>query len=315
MHRALRCKANQRMTEPSQAGVQRIKIDGGYHVYTRKVGHGPIVLLLLHGGPGCTHEYFECFETWLAPNEYTFYYYDQLGSYHSDQPDDPSLWTVERFREEVETVRRTLGLEQFYLLGNSWGGMLGLEYALKYPSHLKGLIISNMTASIDSYVTYLGELRGRLSPDEVALMARHEAADDLEAPAYQALLDRLYRRHICRLDPWPEPLDRMHTHQATSVYHTMQGHNEFVVTGTFRDWNRWDDLYRFTVPTLLSVGRHDTMRPADIEEMGRRMPVSRVSVCENGSHLSMWDDPDTYFTALKTFLREVEAGTFTNQLG
>lgn len=118
------------MTHKAEAGVQRIEIDGGYHVWTRRVGHGPIVLLLLHGGPGCTHEYFECFESWLSPDEYTFYYYDQLGSFHSDQPEDTSLWNVERFRAEVEQVRVALGLEQFYLFGNSWGGMLGTEYAL-----------------------------------------------------------------------------------------------------------------------------------------------------------------------------------------
>ncbi|TSA82082.1 alpha/beta fold hydrolase [Deinococcus detaillensis] len=297
--------------QPSADEVRHITVDGAYQVYTRRVGHGPIKLLLLHGGPGCTHEYFESFAEFLSPDEYTFYYYDQLGSFYSDQPDDTSLWTVERFREEVEQVRSALGLESFYLFGNSWGGMLGIEYALKYQSHLKGLIVSNMTASIASYTEYINELRGQMAPAQVAVMKAHEAAGTLDDPEYQELLTKLYNQHICRVVPWPEPVQRMFGHLAQSVYNTMQGPNEFLVTGNFKDWNRWEDLHRIHVPTLLSVGRHDTMRPADIEEMGRRMPNSRVSICEEGSHLSMWDDQDTYFTALKTFLSDVEAGHFT----
>jgi proline iminopeptidase len=292
--------------------IRQIAIEGGYQVWTRRVGHGPVTLLLLHGGPGCTHEYFESFEDFLSPDEYTFYYYDQLGSFYSDQPDDLSLWTVERFREEVEQVRSALGLETFYLFGNSWGGMLAIEYALQYPQYLRGLIVSNMTASIASYTEYINELRERMSADEVAVMKAHEAAGTLGDPEYQDLLTQLYNQHICRVVPWPEPVQRMFEHLALPVYNTMQGPNEFVITGNFKDWNRWNDLHRISVPTLLSVGRHDTMRPSDIEEMGRRMPNSRVSICENGSHLSMWDDQDNYFTALKTFLQDVNAGRFAS---
>lgn len=293
--------------------IKRVQVDGQYHVWTKKVGHGPITLLLLHGGPGCTHEYFECFEQWLSPDEYTFYYYDQLGSFYSDQPEDPSLWTVERFREEVEQVRQALGLKQFYLFGNSWGGMLAIEYALKYQRHLKGMIISNMTASIASYVAYVNELRERLPDQDVARMKQHEISGELDHPEYQELLMTLYNRHICRVVPWPEPVQRMFTHLATPVYNTMQGPNEFVVTGNFKDWNRWEDLHRITAPTLLSVGRHDSMNPTDIQEMGRRLPNASVTICENGSHLSMWDDAETYFDALKTFLHTQERQTSQRQ--
>lgn len=298
------------MTRKATADVRQITIEGGYQVYTRKIGHGPVVLLLLHGGPGCTHEYFECFEQWLSPDEYTFYYYDQLGSFYSDQPDDPSLWNVARFRSEVEQVRQALGLEDFYLFGNSWGGMLGIEYALEHQTHLKGLIVSNMTASIASYIAYLGELRDRMGPEKVATMKRYEATGEYDAPEYQALLTELYNVHICRVVPWPEPVQRMFGHMATPVYNTMQGDNEFVVTGNFKDWDRWSDLHRLSVPTLLSVGRYDSMNPADVERMGELIPNSRVSICENGSHLSMWDDPEVYFSALKTFLHDVETGQF-----
>ena len=302
------------MTQNAAANVQHVMVDGRYQVWTRKIGHGPIKLLLLHGGPGCTHEYFECFEEWLSPDEFTFYYYDQLGSFYSDQPDDTSLWNVDRFRGEVEQVRQALGLEGFYLFGNSWGGMLGIEYALEHQAHLKGLIVSNMTASIASYVAYLGELRGRMGPDKVATMKAYEAASEYDNPEYQALLTELYNVHICRVVPWPEPVQRMFGHMALPVYNTMQGDNEFVVTGNFKDWNRWADLHRLALPTLLSVGRHDSMNPADVEKMGRLMPNARVSICENGSHLSMWDDPEVYFSALKAFLNDVETGQFIPDL-
>src|SRR5205814_2618326 len=129
--------------EVKTGGIQMIQVDGKYNVWTKKVGHGKTKMLLLHGGPGCTHEYFECFEDFLPQAGITYYYYDQLGSAYSDQPEDKSLWTVDRFREEVEQVRKGLGLDDFVLYGHSWGGMLGIEYALKYQKHLKALVISN----------------------------------------------------------------------------------------------------------------------------------------------------------------------------
>ena len=290
-------------------GVQYVPVDGGYRVWTRRVGSGAAKMLLLHGGPGCSHEYLECFEERMPLDEVEIIFYDQLGSHFSDQPDDTSLWRVERFVEEVEQVRSALGLEQFYLYGNSWGGMLAIEYALEYQEHLKGLVVSNMTASIADYVAHANELRDRLPADVVARMKAFEEAGDFENPEYeQMVVEHLYSQHLCRVDPWPDAVMRTFMHLAKPVYNTMQGPNEFVVTGNFKDWNRWEDLHEIAVPTLLSVGRHDTMRPAEIEEMGRRIPNSRVSICENGSHLSMWDDPDAYFAAIVDFVRDVEAG-------
>lgn len=139
------------------AGIQMIDIDGGYKVWTKRFGKNDnIKVLLLHGGPAMTHEYMECFESFFPQANIEFYEYDQLGSYYSDQPNDTSLWTIERFVEEVEQVRKALGLtpDNFYLLGNSWGGMLAMEYALKYQDNLKGLIICNMTADFGKYEIY-----------------------------------------------------------------------------------------------------------------------------------------------------------------
>jgi proline iminopeptidase len=285
------------------AGLTRIvTLDDGYHVWTRRVGDGPIPLLLLHGGPGGTYEQFENFPDELCPAGVTVYFYDQLGSYHSDQPDDPRLWRVERFREAVEQVRRALGLERFFLLGQSWGGLLGIEYALAYPDRLEGLIVSNMTASIPSYVRYINELRERLPAAQVARMKEYEARGAYDAPEYQDLLMELYRRHICRRVPWPEPVNRLFQHLAVPVYEAVQGHNEFVVTGNMAEWDRWQDLATLRVPTLLLVGRHDSMRVEDIEEMTRRIPGARMALCPDGSHLSQWDDPTHYFPPLRDFL-------------
>lgn len=293
-------------------GARAIPIDGGkYKVWVKKVGSGPIHVLTLHGGPGVTHEYFECFEDFLPQAGITFWYYDQLGSGFSDQPDDTSLWTVDRFREEVEQVRAALSLENFYLFGQSWGGMLGIEYALKYQKHLKGLVISNMTASIPSYMAYADVLRNRFPKETLDILAKYEAKGEYHAPEYEkAIFETLYTQHLCRLDPWPEPVERTFKHLNPKVYETMQGPNEFVVNGTFKDWDRWKDLPKITVPTLLIGAKYDTMSVDDIRKEGSLIPRSRVHICPDGSHLAMWDDQEDYFRALIGFLKDVEAGRF-----
>jgi proline iminopeptidase len=293
-------------------GVRMIPIDGGkYKVWTKKIGRGGIKMLTLHGGPGFGHEYFECFEDFLPEHGIEFYYYDQLGSYYSDQPDDVSLWTVDRFREEVEQVRQALGLENFYLLGHSWGGMLGIEYALKYQKHLKGLVISSMTASIPSYMAYAARLKAALPAETIAILDKYEAKGDYENPEYEkVMMEQVYSRHICRLDPWPEPVARCFKHMNPKVYNTMQGPNEFVVTGTFKDWDRWNDLPKITVPTFLVAGHFDEMNPDDIRREGRLIPNSRVLICPKGSHMCMWDDQQAYFAGLLKFIDDVEAGRF-----
>jgi proline iminopeptidase len=302
-----------RKPEVRTAGIRMVPVAGKYRVWTKRVEPcrrplaGPPKILTLHGGPGATHEYLECFEDFLPQRGIEYYYYDQLGSAYSDQPDDPTLWTVERFREEVEQVRAGLGLEDFYLYGQSWGGLLAIEYALKYQKHLKGLIVSNMVGSWASYVDYVKELRRELPPAAIRVLEEYEAKQQYEAPEYQeVLMKELYRKRICRLDPWPEPVERAFRHLNPQVYNTMQGPSEFVPTGNLKSWNRWKDLHAIRVPTLLSVGRYDEMRVADVQKMGTLMPRARVSVCEQGSHFSMWDDQEAYFQALTGFVESVE---------
>ncbi|HJU84724.1 MAG TPA: proline iminopeptidase-family hydrolase [Holophagaceae bacterium] len=290
-------------------GVKLIPIMGGkYKVWTKKVGRGALKVLLLHGGPGGTHEYFECFEDFLPKEGIEFYYYDQLGSYYSDQPKDESLWTVERFTEEVEEVRRGLGLDQFVLLGHSWGGMLGIEYALKYQQHLKGLVLSNMTASIKGYVEHAAELRKALPPETLAILDKYEAKGDYQNPEYlQAMMGVVYTRHLCRLDPWPDAVQRTFRHFADAPYNTLQGPNEFVITGRFKDWDRWADLPRIKVPTLVIGAGHDTMDSGQLQRMAKLLPRGRFHFCPNGSHMDMWDDQAAYFRGLLPFLKGLQA--------
>ena len=289
-------------------GCRKIRVDGKYDVWVKQVGSGDVPVLTLHGGPGFPHFYFECFEDFLPQAGIRFWYYDQLGCGFSDRPDDASLWTVDRYREEVEQVRAALGLDRFVLYGQSWGGMLAIEYALAYPQHLSGLVISNMTAGIPSYARYVGMLRAALPPEIGGKMKGFEDRGDYEAPEYQRLLfEHLYAKHICRLDPWPEPAMRSFTNLNLQIYNTMQGPSEFTVTGTFKDWDRWADLPRIRTPTLLLVGRYDTMAVEDIERMGSLIPHAKVTICENGSHLAMYDDQAAYFSALVPFLLAAHA--------
>jgi len=296
--------------EVKTGGSKVIEVDGKYHVWTDRVGTGAVKMLTLHGGPGFTHDYLECFEDFLPQHGISFYYYDQLGSGSSDRPDDVKLWTVDRFRGEVEQVRKGLGLDKFYLYGHSWGGMLGIEYALEHQDHLKALIISDMTAGIPEYEAYAQKLLGELSEDDRKTLEKYAAAGNFEAPEYQEIMfGKVYAAHLIRINPWPEPVDRAFKKFNAQVYNTMQGPNEFVISGNFKSWSRWADLPKIKVPTLIIAGGKGTMNPSDIRRMGRLIPRSRVVITE-GSHLSMYDDQERYFRELVRFIKDVEAGRF-----
>ena len=285
-----------------------IEVDGKYHVWTDRVGYGPAKMLTLHGGPGFPHDYLECFEDFLPQHGVEFYYYDQLGVGNSDHPDDDSLWTVDRYRGEVEQVRKGLGLDHFYLYGHSWGGMLAIEYALEHQDHLKALIISDMTAGIPAYEKYAATLLAELPPEDQQTLKKFAAEGKYEAPEYQQIMmGKVYAAHLIRLDPWPEPVARGFAKFNQKIYNVMQGPNEFVISGRFKDWDRWADLPKIKVPTLIIAGRHGTMNPDDIRRMGSLIPHSRVVITE-GSHLEMYDDQERYFRAIVQFIKDVEAG-------
>ena len=286
-------------------GARTVRIDGKYDVWVKQVGTGSIPVLTLHGGPGFNHFYLECLEDFLPQADIRFWYYDQLGCGFSDSPDDVSLWTIDRYRAEVEQVRAALGLERFILYGHSWGGMLGMEYAVRYPEHLAGLVVSNMTASVAEYVKYAAVLVRELPAAAQAVIARYRAKADYEAPEYQkVLMEEVYSRHVCRLNPWPEPLQRCFRMMNTKIYNTMQGPDEFNIIGSFKEWDIWARLHEIAVPTLLIAARYDEMSPAQIQRMGTLIPHARVALCERGSHMAMYDDQRAYFDALIPFLRE-----------
>jgi len=294
-------------------GVQMIELEEGYRVWTKRFGNAPMKVLLLHGGPALTHEYMECFESFFPKAGIEFYEYDQLGSDYSDQPDDMSLWTLDRFVEEVEQVRKSLGLgpDNFYLLGNSWGGLLAMEYALKYQDHLKGLIVANMTADFDKYAAYNAKLRGELPQDVLDRLSAYESKGAYQDPTYQQLVfDHYYKKHICQIPEWPEPVLRSFNHINQEVYEYMQGPSEFVPGGVLEGWSVWNRLGELRVPTLMVGAAHDTMNPKEMEEMSTLVENGRYLFCPNGSHLAMWDDQEVFMRGVIEFIEDVHAGRF-----
>ena len=298
-------------------GVQMIPVDtpkGRFRVWTKRVGNNPrIKLLLLHGGPGITHEYLEPCDSWLPAAGVEYYYYDQLGSHYSDQPDEPELWEIDRFVDEVEQVRTALGLnrDNFFLYGQSWGGLLAVEYALAHQKNLKGLIMSNMMASVPTYNRYATDvLMPQMDQDALTEIKQLEATGDTENPRYEELLIKhYYVHHILRMPPdeWPEPLMRCVSHINRSIYAPMQGPSELGASGKIEHWDRSADLSQINVPTLVIGAEHDTMDPAYLKAMASQLPDGRYHHCPNGSHMAHVDDQQTYFEGLVRFLHQVDS--------
>ncbi len=285
---------------------------GTFKVWTKRSGDNPrLKLLLLHGGPGCTHEYFEAFDSYLPQANVEYYYYDQLGSYRSSQPDVPELWETARFVDEVEQVRQALDLDagNFFLLGHSWGGILAIEYALQHQQHLKGLVISNMVSSIPAYNRYAQDvLMPHIPPIVLAEIQAIESAKDYDNPRYMELLIPYhYEHHVLRLPhaQWPDPVLRAFAHLNPKVYIPMQGPSELGASGKLAQWDRSADLPKIRVPTLTIGAAHDTMDPKHMQAMARALPQGRYLHCPDGSHLAMYDDQVIYMAGLIAFLHEV----------
>jgi proline iminopeptidase len=299
-------------------GVKVIAINtpkGKFNVWTKKIGNNPkIKVLLLNGGPGATHEYFECMESFLPAEGIELIYYDQLGTGNSDNPKDTSMWSLPRYVQEVEQVRQALKLDKdnFYLLGHSWGGILALEYALKYQQNLKGLIISNMMASCPDYGKYADDvLAKQFDPKVLARIRAIEEKGDFQNPEYmQLLMPNYYAKHICRfpVDEWPEPVTRSLNKINQSLYVTMQGPSEFGIAGKLLKWDRKADLPKIAVPALSIGAKYDSMDPAHMQWMATQFQNGNYLYCANGSHMSMYDDQQTYMNGLIKFIKGVDAG-------
>ena len=301
-------------------GSRRIPVEtpkGTFTVWTKRVGNNPTIkVLILHGGPGSTHEYLEGLDTIFPGAGIEYYHYDQLGSGWSDRPEEPELWEIPRFVDEVEQVRQALGLgpDNFYLFGHSWGGILAIEYALAHQENLKGLVISNMMASIPEYNRYAEEvLIPRMDPEKVAEIRRLEAAGDYANPRHMELLmEQHYVHHVLRMPPeeWPDPVLRGFAHINPAIYVSMQGPSELGASGKLADWDRTADLGKIEVPTLVIGATHDTMDPEHMRRMAESFARGRLLLCPNGSHLALYDDRDAYAGGLTAFLRDVDAGRF-----
>jgi len=299
-------------------GVKMISVEtpkGKFNVWTKRFGNNPkIKVLLLNGGPGATHEYFECFESFLPKEGIEFIYYDQLACGNSDNPKDTSLYDLARYVEEVEQLRKALNLsnENFYLLGHSWGGILALEYSLKYQQNLKGLIISNMMCSASEYKKYADEiLAPQMDKSVLDTIRMIEEKGDFANPKYMELLmPNFYAKHICRipLDEWPEPITRSFGKLNNELYVTMQGPSEFGISGKLLNWERKNDLKNISVPTLVVGATHDTMDPEHMKEMSALVQNGSFLLCPNGSHMCFYDDQQNYFNGLVKFINAVNKG-------
>jgi proline iminopeptidase len=281
-----------------------LDVPGG-RVWYRSVGEGGAPLLCLHGGPGFTHYYLEALEDLADRRRVVFY--DQLGCGRSDRPDDVSLWTVDRFVEELVTVRSALGLDRLHLFGSSWGGMLAEQYVLDRKPELVSLTLCGSPASMRRWVRECDELLAE-EPDDVRSAIRtHEERGFTDCPEYQAAILGFYRRHVCRLDPWPEGLERSFAEAGLQVYHHMNGPSEFTVTGTLADWDVTERLSEIEVPTLLVGGAYDECRPAHMADMARRIPGAQHVVIEDASHLCFAEQREQFMALMNEFLSRRES--------
>ena len=283
-----------------------IDVDGG-RVWYRSVGPvagqgsaGGTPLLCLHGGPGFTHYYLEALEALADRRQVIFY--DQLGCGRSDRPGDVSLWTVDRFVRELTQVRDALALDRPHLFGSSWGGMLAMQYTLDRRPDLASLVLCGSPASMTRWVADCEELLAE-EPAEVRRVIReHEAAGFTACPEYQSAILGFYRKHVCRLNPWPAGLERSFAEAGYDVYNTMNGPSEFTVTGTLKTWDLMDRLGEITVPSLLVGGRYDECTPGHLEEMHSRIPGSQLAVIEDASHLCFAERPEIFNELVNAFL-------------
>ena len=270
---------------------------------------GKLPLVCLHGGPGALHDYLEPLGG-LAATGRRVVFYDQIGCGNSWVEKDSSFWTVELFVEEVAAVRDALGLDRIHLFGSSWGGMLAMEYALTQPDGLASLVLSSSPPSIPVWEEETGRLRRELPAEVQAVLDEHEAAGTLDSPEYQEATMEFYNRHVCRLDPWPDYVVRSFAglEEHPEVYMTMQGPNEFVITGTLKDWDITDRLGEIDVPTLITAGRHDEFTPRQADALHRGIPGSRFVTFEHSSHMQFVEEPERYRRVVADFLDHVEQG-------
>lgn len=285
--------------------VTWVRLSNGHKVWTKRVGNSRIKLLLLHGGPGLSHDYMNCFADILPGEGYEVHLYDQLGCDLSDRPQDRALWTLERYVTEVEEVRQALDLTNFILIGHSWGSVLAIEYALRHQDRLRAMILSNMTASAADYDAYNSRLEAQLPDHARKTLQQIQTTGGYESPAYGDIIQNIYfPAHAIRMKPWPEEVMRSLQNANPAIGNALIGPDQFRFTGELEHWDRWQALKRITVPTLTIGAAHDFMNPVSIRREAAILPRGECFISQTGSHLAMWDDQKSYFAAVDRFLRK-----------
>ena len=279
----------------------------GDEVAERATGRSP--LLLLHGGPGVPHDYIESLAA-LAATGRRVIFYDQQGCGNSDQPADPARWTIEHYLGEIRAVRDQLGLDRCHLLGQSWGGMLLMEYLVGRPSGVVSATLASAPSSMPAWMAEAMRLRAALPPGIQATMERHEAVGTWDDPEYELAVGEFYGRHLCRVVPFPEPVARSFVKLARNpqVYRTMNGPTEFHVTGTLRDWEILTRLDEVDEPVLLTSGRHDQATPAQVAALARRLPQAEWVLFEASGHMAHAEEPERYMAVVADFMARAELG-------
>jgi len=285
-----------------------IPVVNGHRVWFRIVGgggeHEVVPLLVLHGGPGCPHDYLENLAA-LASENRRVIFYDQLGCGNSDLPDDTSLWTVKRFTDEIDSVRSALGLDRVHLLGQSCGGMLGIEYAIRQPRGLESLILADAMPSMVLWVEEANRLRAALPPEVNATLLRHEQAGTTDSPEYRAAVEVFNQRHVCRLASEPEFVRRANA-KSGFIYRYMNGPSEFHVTGIIKDWDRTDHLSDIHVPTLIISGKYDESTPLLNEILHKGIPNSEWVLFEHSAHLPHVEEEAKFMRTVGAFLALID---------
>ena len=259
-------------------------------------------IFLLNGGPGLPCNYLRDPHIKLSKKGFRIFTYDQLGCGKSSKPTNSTLWDINRYVEEVEYVRKEFNLGKIILLGHSWGGWLGIEYAIKYQNNIEKLILENTCGDMPHMISELERLRGNLGSETLKMMMKHEAEGTLDHEEYQAAITILNYRHVCRLDVWPQSIYDSLDDWNMEVYGTMQGPNEFLYTGNLKNWNRIDEMTKIAIPTFITVGMHDELTPACSMKMHDALPNSKLKVFKNSSHMPFYEEPENYFTELENFL-------------
>jgi proline iminopeptidase len=288
--------------------VTWVTLSSGHKVWTKRVGSSKTKVLLLHGGPGLSHDYLDCFAEFLPRAGFELHLYDQLGCGLSDRPKDPALWTLSRYIQEVEEVRRALELDQFILIGHSWGSMLAIEYALQNQRNLRALVLSNMTASAADYNAYNDKLKHELPTPLLKKVLEIEASGKFDDPEYSNIISTEYfPKYATRLKPSPAGLDHSFSVANAAIGNSLIGPDQYVFGGELVHWDRWADLHRIKVPTLTMGAKYDFMDPRSIEREAHLIPHGEYFFSETGSHLAMWDDQERYFAALNGFIGRHQA--------